>query len=56
MIYEWWLDGAALASLIALELVLGVDNLIVLEALVERLKPALRQRVWYLGLTVAVMM
>ena len=54
---EWLLDPQAwiaLATLTALEIVLGVDNIIFLSILVGRLPAAQRQRGRVLGLTLAM--
>ena len=44
---EWMLDPSAwvgLLTLVILEIVLGIDNLIFIAILVEKLPPALRDR------------
>jgi CBS domain containing-hemolysin-like protein len=54
---EWIGDPAiwvGLATLVALELVLGVDNLIFIAILVGRLPPQLRERARVIGLTLAL--
>jgi len=49
-----WQDVVALLTLVGLELVLGVDNVVVLEALVAKLDPADQRRTWQWGLSVAI--
>jgi len=56
---EWLLDPAAwvgLFTLIVLEVVLGIDNLIFIAILVEKLPPRLRDRARVLGLSLALVM
>jgi len=56
---EWIGDPAAwvgLATLVALEVVLGVDNLIFLAILAEKLPPAQRDRARIVGLSLALVM
>ena len=56
---EWIADPAAwagLAALIALEIVLGVDNLIFIAILADRLPPAQRDRARVIGLSLALVM
>src|ERR1041384_6846033 len=56
---EWIGDPAAwvgLATLVALELVLGVDNLIFLAILASKLPPGQRDRARILGLSLALVM
>ncbi len=56
---EWLLDPSAwvgLFTLILLEIVLGIDNLIFIAILVEKLPPRLRDRARVLGLSLALVM
>ena len=56
---EWMLDPSAwvgLLTLVILEIVLGIDNLIFIAILVEKLPPALRDRARVLGLSLALVM
>lgn len=56
---EWLLDPSAwvgLLTLVILEIVLGIDNLIFIAILVEKLPPALRDRARVLGLSLALLM
>jgi len=56
---EWMTDPAAwagLATLVALELVLGVDNLIFLAILADKLPPEQRDRARIVGLSLALVM
>jgi CBS domain containing-hemolysin-like protein len=56
---EWIADPAiwvGLATLVALEIVLGVDNLIFIAILAERLPPQQRERARRVGLTLALAM
>lgn len=56
---EWMLDPSAwvgLLTLVILEIVLGIDNLIFIAILVEKLPPALRDRARILGLSLALLM
>src|SRR3546814_2107580 len=56
---EWMLDPSAwvgLLTLVVLEIVLGIDNLIFIAILVEKLPPALRDRARVLGLSLALLM
>jgi predicted tellurium resistance membrane protein TerC/CBS domain-containing protein len=56
---EWIADPTAwlgLGTLIVLEIVLGIDNLIFIAILVDRLPPAQRNRVRLLGLSLALLM
>ncbi|RKQ97090.1 putative tellurium resistance membrane protein TerC [Kushneria sinocarnis] len=55
----WLFDPAAwagLATLIIIELVLGIDNLVFIAILAERLPPALRERARITGLSLALIM
>lgn len=45
---------ATLGLLVALELVLGVDNIVVITIVVSRLEPAARKRARYIGLALAL--
>ena len=56
---EWMLDLSSwvgLFTLVALEIVLGIDNLIFIAILVEKLPPALRDRARVMGLSLALLM
>ncbi|MGB6105337.1 MAG: TerC family protein [Pusillimonas sp.] len=56
---EWMLDPSAwvgLLTLVILEIVLGIDNLIFIAILVEKLPPALRDRARVIGLSLALLM
>ena len=56
---EWMLDPSAwvgLLTLVILEIVLGIDNLIFIAILVEKLPPALRDRARVIGLLLALLM
>jgi CBS domain containing-hemolysin-like protein len=56
---EWMLDPSAwvgLLTLVILEIVLGIDNLIFIAILVEKLPPALRDRARVMGLSLALLM
>src|SRR5690625_6308384 len=56
---EWILDPTAwagLLTLILLEIVLGIDNLIFIAILVDKLPPKLRDRARVLGLSLALLM
>lgn len=56
---EWIADPtiwAGLATLIVLELVLGIDNLVFIAILAEKLPPALRDRARIVGLALALVM
>lgn len=56
---EWMLDPSAwvgLLTLVILEIVLGIDNLIFIAILVEKLPPAQRDRARVLGLSLALLM
>lgn len=56
---EWMLDPSAwvgLLTLVILEIVLGIDNLIFIAILVEKLPPALRDRARVVGLSLALLM
>ncbi|BAN99751.1 integral membrane protein TerC [Plautia stali symbiont] len=55
--WEWIIDPslwAGLVTLIVLELVLGIDNLVFIAILVEKLPPTLRDRARVLGLLLAL--
>ncbi|NYT86445.1 TerC family protein [Pollutimonas harenae] len=56
---EWMLDPSAwvgLLTLVILEIVLGIDNLIFIAILVEKLPPGLRDRARVIGLSLALLM
>ncbi|MBK4773280.1 MAG: hypothetical protein FT726_27250, partial [Pantoea sp. Morm] len=55
--WEWIIDPslwAGLVTLIVLELVLGIDNLVFIAILVEKLPPTLRDRARVFGLLLAL--
>lgn len=59
MIFEWMSDPAAwvgLATLIVLEIVLGIDNLVFIAILAEKLPPEQRNRARIVGLMLALVM
>ncbi|WP_029074465.1 TerC family protein [Kaistia adipata] len=59
MIFEWMADPAAwagLATLIVLEIVLGIDNLVFIAILADKLPPHQRNRARVIGLTLALVM
>lgn len=56
--WEWIVDPslwAGLVTLIILELVLGIDNLVFIAILVEKLPPLLRDRARVIGLMLALL-
>src|SRR5690606_19935948 len=56
---EWMLDPSAwvgLLTLVVLEIVLGIDNLIFIAILVDKLPPKLRDRARVMGLSLALVM
>lgn len=56
---EWMLDPSAwvgLLTLVILEIVLGIDNLVFIAILVDKLPPAQRDRARVLGLSLALLM
>lgn len=56
---EWMLDASAwvgLLTLVILEIVLGIDNLVFIAILVDKLPPAQRDRARILGLSLALIM
>ncbi|MEQ0920031.1 hypothetical protein ABLT09_20040, partial [Pseudomonas aeruginosa] len=56
---EWIADPTAwlgLATLIVLEIVLGIDNLVFIAILADKLPPHLRDRARVLGLSLALLM
>ena len=56
---EWLLDPAAwvgLLTLVVLEIVLGIDNLIFIAILADKLPPAQRDRARIMGLSLALIM
>lgn len=56
---EWMLDPSAwvgLLTLVVLEIVLGIDNLVFIAILVEKLPPVLRDRARVIGLSLALLM
>ena len=56
---EWLLDPAAwvgLLTLVVLEIVLGIDNLIFIAILADKLPPSQRDRARILGLSLALVM
>jgi CBS domain containing-hemolysin-like protein len=59
MIFEWMSDPAAwagLATLIVLEIVLGIDNLVFIAILADKLPEHQRERARLIGLTLALVM
>ena len=59
MFFEWMADPSAWAglfTLVLLEIVLGIDNLIFIAILVDKLPPHQRDRARILGLTLALLM
>lgn len=59
MIFEWMSDPAAwmgLLTLIILEIVLGIDNLVFIAILAEKLPPEQRNKARVLGLSLALLM
>lgn len=59
MIFEWMTDPTAwlgLLTLIVLEIVLGIDNLVFIAILADKLPPHLRDRARLIGLSLALLM
>lgn len=59
MIFEWFADPTAwlgLGTLILLEVVLGIDNLVFIAILADKLPPEQRDKARYLGLGLAMLM
>lgn len=59
MIFEWMSDPSAwvgLATLVVLEIVLGIDNLVFIAILAEKLPPEQRNKARMLGLSLALIM
>jgi CBS domain containing-hemolysin-like protein len=59
VIFEWMADPAAwagLATLVLLEIVLGIDNLVFIAILADKLPPEQRQRARFIGLSLALLM
>jgi CBS domain containing-hemolysin-like protein len=59
MIFDWMTDPTAwlgLATLVVLEIVLGIDNLVFIAILADKLPPAQRNRARLIGLTLAMVM
>ena len=59
MIFEWMADPTAwlgLLTLIVLEIVLGIDNLVFIAILADKLPPHLRDRARLIGLSLAMIM
>lgn len=59
MIFEWMSDPAAwagLATLVVLEIVLGIDNLVFIAILAEKLPPEQRNKARLIGLGLALLM
>ena len=59
MIFDWMADPTAwlgLATLIVLEIVLGIDNLVFIAILADKLPPDQRNRARLIGLTLAMVM
>ena len=59
VLFEWMSDPAAwagLATLILLEIILGIDNLVFIAILADKLPPEQRQRARMIGLSLALLM
>ena len=59
MLFEWMADPAAwagLATLVLLEIVLGIDNLVFIAILADKLPPEQRNRARLIGLSLALVM
>ncbi|GGB06628.1 hypothetical protein GCM10011491_38450 [Brucella endophytica] len=59
MLFEWMADPAAwagLATLIVLEIVLGIDNLVFIAVLADKLPPHQREKARLIGLALALIM
>jgi len=59
MLFEWMADPAAwagLATLIVLEIVLGIDNLVFIAILADKLPPHQREKARLIGLSLALIM
>lgn len=59
MIFDWMTDPTAwlgLATLVVLEIVLGIDNLVFIAILADKLPPGQRNRARLIGLTLAMVM
>lgn len=59
MIFDWMTDPTAwlgLATLVVLEIVLGIDNLVFIAILADKLPPEQRNRARMIGLTLAMVM
>ncbi|MBV7483885.1 TerC family protein [Bordetella sp. BOR01] len=59
MIFDWMADPTAwlgLATLVVLEIVLGIDNLVFIAILADKLPPHQRNRARVIGLTLAMLM
>ncbi|GHC68383.1 TerC family protein [Limoniibacter endophyticus] len=59
MIFEWMSDPAAwagLATLVVLEIVLGIDNLVFIAILADKLPPHQREKARVIGLSLALIM
>jgi CBS domain containing-hemolysin-like protein len=59
MLFEWMADPAAwagLATLIVLEIVLGIDNLVFIAVLADKLPPHQREKARLIGLSLALIM
>jgi CBS domain containing-hemolysin-like protein len=59
MIFDWMTDPTAwlgLATLVVLEIVLGIDNLVFIAILADKLPPGQRNRARMIGLTLAMVM
>ncbi|MDH4983858.1 TerC family protein [Hyphomicrobium sp. D-2] len=57
--FEWMLDPAAwagLATLVLLEIILGIDNLVFIAILADKLPPEQRERARVIGLSLALVM
>jgi CBS domain containing-hemolysin-like protein len=59
MMFEWMYDPSAwagLATLVALEIVLGIDNLVFIAILADKLPPKQREKARLIGLSLALLM
>ena len=57
--FEWMMDPTAwlgLLTLVVLEIILGIDNLLFIAILAEKLPPEQRDRARYYGLALALLM
>ncbi|WP_244534531.1 TerC family protein [Hyphomicrobium sp. CS1GBMeth3] len=59
VLFEWMYDPAAwagVATLVLLEIVLGIDNLVFIAILADKLPPEQRERARFIGLSLALLM